>query len=155
MYGRVSAGGKPLAGDQVNLFAGLNVLGAYTHLNPAVTRANDGTQGNQVGAVPRNAASGWVDYAFGRDNRLAGLSFGAGVRYVGSTQASNANLFKVPDRTLVDLAVRYDFGREQRWRLSVNANNLFDRTFVAQCSGADFCYYGARREVLASLGVRW
>lgn len=140
---------------QVNLLAGLNVLAAYTYLDPVVIRANDGTQGNQVGAVPRNAASGWVDYAFQEGSPVAGLSFGAGVRYVGSTQASNADLFKVRDRTLVDAAVRYDFGRGSRWRLAVNANNLLDRTFVAQCSGADFCYYGARREVLASLGVRW
>ena len=140
---------------QVNLLAGLNVLAAYTYLDPVVLKANDGTQGNQVGAVPRNAASGWVDYAFGEGSPVEGLSFGAGVRYVGSTQASNADLFKVRDRTLVDAAVRYDFGRGSRWRLAVNANNLLDRTFVAQCSGTSFCYYGARREVLASLGVRW
>ena len=140
---------------QLNLLAGLNVLAAYTFLDPVVTSANNGTQGNQVGAVPRNAASGWVDYAFGEASPAKGVSFGAGVRYVGSTQASNADLFKVGDRTLADAAVRYNFGRDSRWRLAVNANNLFDRTFVAQCTGADFCFYGARREVLASLGVRW
>ncbi|MGI4953750.1 MAG: hypothetical protein ACRYGM_18255, partial [Janthinobacterium lividum] len=66
-----------------------------------------------------------------------------------------ADLFKVRDRTLADLAARYTFGPDQRWKLAVNVNNLFDRTFVAQCTGASFCYYGARREVLASLGVRW
>ena len=140
---------------QLNLLAGLNVLAAYTFLDPVVASANDGTQGNQVGAVPRHAASGWMDYSFGEGSPVAGLGLGAGVRYVGSTQASNADLFKVPDRTLADAAVRYDFGRDSRWRLAVNANNLFDRTFVARCDGADFCYYGARREVLASLGVRW
>lgn len=140
---------------QLNLLAGLNVLAAYTYLDPVVTSANDGTQGNQVGAVPRHAASGWVDYSFGEGSPVAGLGLGAGVRYVGSTQASNADLFKVRDRTLADAAVRYDFGRDSRWRLAVNANNLFDRSFVAQCSGESFCYYGTRREVLASLGVRW
>lgn len=140
---------------QLNLLAGLNVLAAYTYLDPVVTSANDGTQGNQVGAVPRHAASGWVDYSFGEGSPAAGLGLGAGVRYVGSTQASNADLFKVRDRTLADAAVRYDFGRDSRWRVAVNANNLFDRSFVAQCSGESFCYYGTRREVLASLGVRW
>lgn len=140
---------------QLNLLAGLNVLAAYTYLDPVVTRANDGTQGNRVGAVPRHAASGWLDYSFGEGSAVAGLGLGAGIRYVGSTQASNADLFKVRDRTLADAAVRYDFGRDSRWRLAVNANNLFDRSFVAQCSGESFCYYGTRREVLASLGVRW
>ena len=140
---------------QLNLMAGLNLLGAYTYLDPTVTKADDGTVGNQVGAVPRHAASGWLDYAFGEGSRLAGFSLGGGLRYVGSTQASNADLFKVGDRTLVDAAVRYDFGRDSRWRLAVNASNLGDRTFVAQCSSATACYYGNRREVLASLGVRW
>ena len=140
---------------QANLMAGLNLIATYTFLDPVVTKANDGTQGNQVGGVPRHSASGWVDYAFGEGTRIPGLSFGGGVRYVGTTQASNADLFKVSDHTLFDAAVRYDFGRDARWRLAVNANNLLDRTFVAQCTGANFCFYGARREVLASLGVRW
>ena len=140
---------------QVNLLRGLNLLAAYTYLDPVVTKANDNTVGKQVGGVPRNAASAWLDYTFQEGSVAQGLGFGGGVRYVSSTQASNANLFRVPDRTLVDLAVRYDFGRDTRWRLAVNVNNLFDRTFVAQCTGANFCFYGARREVLASLGVRF
>lgn len=140
---------------QANLLAGLNLIAAYTYLDPVVTKASDGTQGNQVGAVPRHAASGWVDYTFQEGNPLAGVGLAGGVRYVGSTQAGNTNAFKVPDRTLFDLAVRYDFGRDLRWRLAVNVNNLFDRTYVAQCTGPDFCFYGNRREVLASLGVRW
>ncbi len=140
---------------QANLLRGLNLLASYTYLDPVVTRANDGTAGKQVGGVPRNAASGWLDYGFAPGTALEGFSFGGGLRFVGTTQASNADLFIVSDRTLVDAAIRYDFGRDSRWRLAVNANNLFDRTFVAQCTGAAFCFYGARREVLASLGVRW
>ena len=141
---------------QANLMRGLNLIATYTYLDPVVTKAFSAAQvGKQVGAVPRNQASGWLDYAFPETTPLKGVSAGAGVRFVGSTQASNDNLFKVRDRTLADLAVRYNFGRDDRWKLAVNVNNLFDRTFVAQCSGASFCYYGARREVLASLGVRW
>ena len=140
---------------QANLLRGLNLIATYTYLDPVVTKANDGTQGNQVGAVPRHAASGFVDYAFTEGGPLNGVSVAGGVRYVGSTQASNFDLFKVRDRTVADLAARYIFGQDQRWKLAVNVNNLFDRTFVAQCTGAAFCFYGARREVLASLGVRW
>ena len=137
-----------------NIARGLNVIGTYTYLDPVVTSATDGSQGKQVGAVPRHQASGWVDYTF-NDGPLTGLGLGAGVRFVGSTQASNLDLFKVRDRTLADLAVRYVFGQDLRWKAALNINNVFDRTFVAQCSGASFCYYGARREVLASVGVRW
>jgi iron complex outermembrane receptor protein len=140
---------------QVNLFQGLNALASYTYLDPVVSKANDGTQGKEVGGVPRHMASAWLEYTLADTSPVPGLSFGGGVRYTGSTQASNSDLFKVSDHTLVDAAVRYNFGQDLRWRLALNANNLFDRTFVAQCSGASFCYYGARREVLASLGVRW
>ncbi len=145
---------------QANLARGLNLIGTYTYLDPIVTGANDGSLGKTVGGVPRNLASGWIDYAFPAEAKigaisLGGLSLGGGVRYVGSTQASNFDLFKVSDHTLVDLAARYDFGRDNRWRLAVNANNLFDHTFVAQCTSGTACFYGARREVLASLGVRW
>ncbi|HEY0203074.1 MAG TPA: hypothetical protein VGC15_02835 [Acetobacteraceae bacterium] len=63
--------------------------------------------------------------------------------------------FRFKQGGAADLAARYIFGQDQRWKLAVNVNNLFDRTFVAQCTGAAFCFYGARREVLASLGVRW
>ncbi|RYY05375.1 MAG: TonB-dependent receptor, partial [Alphaproteobacteria bacterium] len=119
---------------QANIARGLNLIGTYTYLEPIVTGANDASLGKTVGGVPRNLASGWIDYAFPAETKLAGFSLGGGVRYVGSTQASNFDLFKVSDHTLVDLAARYDFGRDNRWRLAVNANNLFDRTFVAQCT---------------------
>lgn len=140
---------------QANITRGLNLIASYTYLDPVVTKANDGTEGNQVGGVPRNSAAAWIDYALPEGNLFYGLSAGAGVRYTSSTQASNFDYFRVGDHTLADLGVRYKFGRDQRWQLAVNVNNLFDRTFVAQCTGASFCYYGARREVLASLGVRW
>ena len=55
---------------QANLARGLNLIGTFTHLDPIVTSANDGTVGNTVGGVPKNTASGWVDYAFAPGNPL-------------------------------------------------------------------------------------
>ncbi len=142
----------------MSLGGGADVIAAYTYLDPVITRANDGTQGKEPSMIPRNTASLWSDYQFhegGPLPGLQGLGIGAGVRYVGQTAASNSDVFNVPSVTLFDAAIHYDFGRTQRWRLGVNLNNMFDRTFVASCGGTTTCYYGDRRTVLGSLRVRW
>ncbi len=40
------------------------------------------------------------------------------------------------------------------YSLQVNASNLFDKTYVALCQD-NGCYYGQRRQVLATLRYRW
>ncbi|WP_172822998.1 TonB-dependent siderophore receptor [Granulibacter bethesdensis] len=141
-----------------SLASGLNLTGSYTYLDPVITKANDGTQGNEPTGVPRNTASLWMDYSFQKDGSvaaLAGLGFGGGVRYVGSNPAGNANVFRVPSVTLFDAVVHYDFGQDMRWRFAINASNLFDRTYVASCGGMTSCFYGMRRTVFASVQLRW
>ncbi|MCQ8278789.1 TonB-dependent siderophore receptor [Acetobacteraceae bacterium KSS8] len=142
----------------MSLGGGADIIAAYTYLDPVITRANDGTQGKEPAMIPRNTASLWADYQF-RENGpvpvLQGLGIGGGVRYVGQTAASNSDVFNVPSVTLFDAALHYDFGRSQRWRLGVNLNNVFDRTYVASCSGTTTCYYGNRRTVLGTVRVRW
>lgn len=80
------------------------------------------------------------------------------MRYLGDTAGNNANTFFVPSVTLVDAGLHYDFGAlNKEWKGftgQVNANNLFDKTYVTLCQ--DFgCYYGLRREVIATLRYRW
>jgi iron complex outermembrane receptor protein len=38
-----------------------------------------------------------------------------------------------------------------RFRLSLNASNLFDKDYVARCTGLYGCVYGAGRQVIATL----
>jgi iron complex outermembrane recepter protein len=38
--------------------------------------------------------------------------------------------------------------------LKVNVSNLFDKTYVSLCQD-NGCYYGLRREVIATLRYRW
>ncbi len=138
-----------------SLAEGVDLVAAYTYLDAVITKSNAGTVGNTPNNVPRHTASLWANYTFtpnGPAPVLKGLGFGGGVRYLGATEAGDQDFFRVRDATLFDANIHYDFGR---WRLAVNANNLFDRTYVATCSSAAFCYYGYRRSVLASLGVRW
>jgi len=109
-------------------------------------------------AIPRNTASVWGDYLFNR-GPAAGFRIGGGVRYVGSTFGDAANSFKVDPFTLVDLVANYDLGAASpQWKgllLSVNANNVFDRRYVASCSASAACFYGYGRTVMSKLSYRW
>lgn len=129
----------------------LSLIGAYTWQDPEITKSNGADRGKRPTGVPRQMASGWADYTI-PDGPLAGLGGGAGVRYVGATAGSADNSLTVPSVTLVDAAVRYDFGT---WRAALNASNLFDRYYVANCSSYATCSIGYGRTVTASLRYAW
>ncbi|RXT56079.1 hypothetical protein B6S44_08385 [Bosea sp. Tri-44] len=59
----------------------------------------------------------------------------------------------------VDAAISYDLGAANAamtgWKVQVNAQNLFDKEYIAGCCGAVQCSFGMRRTVLATLSYRW
>jgi iron complex outermembrane recepter protein len=144
-------------GATAHLFDGLDLIGAYTYLDPTITKSTTGTQGKRPQLISRNTLSLWADYQIQPRllPTLAGLGVGLGLRYIGNTEADDADSFTVPSATLWDGAIHYDLGHRQRWRLAVNINNLFDRVYVASCSGYTTCYWGQRRQVLGSVRVRF
>jgi iron complex outermembrane recepter protein len=153
---------------KASVFKEFNVTGAYTYLDMENTRSNNtapgifggtfSTQGLWPVAIPRHTASVWGDYLF-NTGPAAGLRLGAGVRYVGSTYGDAANSFIVSPFTLVDMMASYDLGAASpQWKgllVSVNANNLFDKTYVASCSAGAACFYGYGRTVMSKLTYRW
>ena len=132
---------------------GLDLQAAYTNLNTEFTKSNDGNQGNTPYGVPDHRVAIWADYTF-QTGRLAGFGFGGGVRYIGQTWGDDANTFKVPAVTLADAAIHYEWN--DSWRLAVNANNVFDKEYIAACFAYENgCNFGERRTVLGSLRYRW
>ncbi len=112
----------------------------------------------QLTLVPKNKVSVFADYTF-QTGPLAGFGAGVGYRYISSTigDASNqpyspGNLWRAPGYGLVDAVAHYDF---QKWRLSVDASNLFDKTYISQCSSESDCFYGLRRKVVATLTLKF
>lgn len=136
----------------------LTVLASYTYLDNVVTQSNVVTQlGKHPIGMPMNSANAWADYTF-HNGPLDGFGLSGGVRYIGETPGTTANDFYVPSVTLFDAAVHYDFaalGKQFKgYNLQVNATNLFDKTYITVCQ--DFgCYYGLRREVIATLRYKW
>ncbi|SDI87894.1 iron complex outermembrane recepter protein [Pseudomonas flavescens] len=142
-----------------DLTSNIELITALTVLDVAVVdAAMTANEGNRPQAVPRYFASTWVNYHFNR-GLLDGLALGTGVRTVGSSYADNANEIKASGYTLLDLGVRYDFGKSllQLPALEghVNLNNALDKTYYSSCSSNFYCQYGNGRQVIAGLRYRW
>nr|WP_249780703.1 TonB-dependent siderophore receptor [Bradyrhizobium sp. dw_78] len=138
----------------------LSLLASYTYLDDVVTRSNTPYEtGRRYIGMPMNSASLWADYTF-HGGKLDGFGIGGGVRYLGDTPGNLAGptVLDVPAVTLFDAAVHYDFSalgpQFKGYTLQLNASNLFDKTYVALCQD-NGCYYGLRRQVMATLRYKW
>ncbi|WP_246165174.1 TonB-dependent siderophore receptor [Pigmentiphaga aceris] len=139
---------------------GLSLIAGYSYSDNVYTKDNSAVagvnlEGKTPGSLPTHQASAWARYQV-QEGPLAGVGFGAGLRYVGSTYTSTSNLYKTPSRVLVDALLDVDLGRVnpqlKGWNASLNISNLFDKTHVASCLGDfDWCYYGYQRAVKANV----
>ncbi|NRP70392.1 Ferrichrome-iron receptor [Ensifer psoraleae] len=136
---------------------GLSLTAAYSYTDMKIIQGPAGTVGNYVSSVPRHMAAIWADYTLPEDGPGAGLGFGAGARFIGSSYGNDANTIRNSGRVLFDAAVHYDFAAlDEKYdglRLQVNATNLFDRREPV-CS-AGFCYRDQGRTVIGSLRYNW
>jgi outer membrane receptor for ferric coprogen and ferric-rhodotorulic acid len=114
----------------------------YAFLDPRITGAT-AVQAATIGQtelyLPKNTVSLYTTYALA-NGALRGLSFGGGIRYVGSEHTSfdnllaNAQYFQaptpitkdIPSYTLVDLNLSYAV---DQWLMQINAHSLFNRTY--------------------------
>lgn len=146
---------------RVQLTDNLLLLGSYTYNQVEYSKsyfvfdALGGVvdaKGNTPYQSPGRMASLWADYSF-KGGPLAGLSIGAGARYVGESYGSDLNDFKVPSYTLFDAALSYDLGNLglRGTSLRLNANNLTDEYHVASCYSANACYLGEERSLVATV----
>ncbi|MFB9978742.1 TonB-dependent siderophore receptor [Mesorhizobium kowhaii] len=137
-----------------DLAFGLSTTAAYTYLDAEIAKGDDA--GNRPARVPEHQASLWANYEVG-SGVLEGLSFGAGVRYIGASFGDNTNTVNVPGHTLVDAALRY---KKNGWQAALNVSNLFDKTYYSTCyesgSKSDLsCIYGEGRVIKGSLSMKF
>ncbi|PZW40102.1 TonB-dependent siderophore receptor [Pseudomonas sp. URMO17WK12:I2] len=142
----------------------LQVIASYTYADVSYSKSyfvNAGSavvdaKGNTPPQTPERMASLWADYSFS-DGALAGLSVGAGTRYVGQSEGSELNDFDVPSYTLFDASIGYDLSQVglKGTSLRLTANNLTDEYYVASCYSAVACYLGEERTVTATLTQRF
>jgi iron complex outermembrane receptor protein len=158
--GEIRSRGIELEG-KTEINRNLSVLASYTYVDPVVTKSNHPAipVGRRQAGIPMNSAALWADYTF-HGGALDGFGLAGGVRYYGESAGNVAGLsvLTVPDVTLFDAAVHYDLAglgpQFKGYQLQVNATNLFDKTYVSLCQDSG-CYYGLRRQVIATLRYRW
>jgi iron complex outermembrane receptor protein len=144
---------------------GLNIVASYSYQDVKTTKdmpavaGGASNEGKAPYLTPSHQAAIWTDYTVG-SGRLAGLTVGGGIRYVGAIWADSANTVKVPSYTLVDAMLGYDLGRMNESlkgaTIALNVKNLFDKSYVAGCAGRlTSCYWGHERTAMATLTYRW
>lgn len=143
--------------SRINQQLSINASYSYNHSEVVSNPNSPVDDGAPLPTTPKNKLSLFADYTIAR-GALAGLGGGAGVRYNSASAGSLpsgtfpgvgfAPTIVTGKATLFDAIIHYD---QPRFRIAINASNLFDKNYVARCTGLYGCVYGAGRQVIATL----
>ncbi|AXJ95922.1 MULTISPECIES: TonB-dependent siderophore receptor [unclassified Sphingomonas] len=144
---------------------GFAVRAAYSRQSVRVTAdAEDPSRvGRRLETVGRGGASLNLDWA-PTTGPLAGLTLGGAVRHVDRIYAGISPIDGIardtPAYTVFDALARYDLAQAapslKGMTLAVNATNLFDKRYLTSCfANYNWCWYGNRRTVQATIGYRF
>ena len=149
--GEVTAKGFELEASHT-LPGDLRLTAAYSRTKAQVTKSSFAAEiGVQVSDVPKHQASLWAVKTLPLGDTT--LRLGAGVRYVGDTISTGvAGTLVTPSYTLTDALVSLDWSR---WAFSLNATNLFDKSYYAPCRAFGDCFTGNRRALIGSATYRF
>lgn len=134
-------------------------IASYTYTDTEITKGLATDVGNRMALIPRNQATLWADYTW-HNGLLDGFGVGGGVRYVGDTYGNTANtsVAHVSSYTVYDASAHYDLGQLDNsmkgLSVAVEAKNLFNKDYLANCDGF-WCYYGDERNVVASVNYKF
>ena len=161
--GGTQAGAVDVKGLELELVSRINqqlsINASYSYNKSKVTSNPNAPEdvGFPLPTTPKHKLSLFADYTI-KHGMLAGLGGGAGVRYNSASAGTlpSGTFPAVPfgptvvtgAATLFDAIIHYD---TPRFRFAVNASNLFDKNYVARCTGLYGCVYGAGRQVIATL----
>ncbi|OOF69567.1 TonB-dependent siderophore receptor [Rodentibacter caecimuris] len=134
----------------INLIQNWNIVLAYTYLKAYKDTASENIP---LPLLPKHSVAGRTTYYFD-SGILEGLTLGAGIRYNGKTVTDRGSLNpnkKVPSNTVVDLMAYYQI--TPNWSTQINVDNVSNRRYISGCDY--YCYYGAERNINASLNYKF
>jgi len=102
-----------------------------------------------IEGLPKHQASVWAKYRFSIGD-MNGFSAGAGVRAMSSFRDGTGP--RIPGVVLADLVFAYDTAS---WRYALNINNVTDKKYFSTCLSRGDCWYGSRRNIVASATYRF
>lgn len=125
------------------------VSGNFALTDAEITRDNQLAAGTPLANIPRTSGSVMAIY---EDAAPVGQRYGigGGVRYVGRRSGDAQNTFALPAYTLVDLHGYWQYSKALR--VSLNINNLFDKTYYTSSYSSVWVAPGSGRTV--RVGVR-
>jgi iron complex outermembrane recepter protein len=135
------------------LYDQLSINASYSYDKTDVLQSSVPAEvGSTLPTTPKNKVSLFVDYTL-KTGPLGGLGFGFGGRYTGGSAGSlpgpfNPVVYFGQSSTLFDAIAHYD---TPQWRFAINGSNIFNRVYVARCSGPAGCTYGAGRQVIGTI----
>ncbi|HJP68026.1 MAG TPA: TonB-dependent siderophore receptor [Sphingomicrobium sp.] len=144
---------------RINQQLSINASYSYNHSKVISNPNAPEDVGYPLPTTPKNKLSLFADYTI-RGGALAGLGGGLGLRYNSASAGTlpSGTFPAVPaafgptivtgKATLFDAILHYD---QPHFRIAINASNLFDKNYVARCTGLYGCVYGAGRQVIATL----
>ncbi|WP_210358225.1 TonB-dependent siderophore receptor [Sphingomonas beigongshangi] len=162
--GRVRSTGVEFEGS-APLPHGFAVRAAYSRQSVKVTAdADDPARvGRRLETVGRGGASLALDWA-PTAGPLAGLTLGGAARHVDRIYAGISPIDGIardtPAYTVFDALVRYELAEAtpslHGVTLAVNATNVFDKRYLTSCfANYNWCWYGNRRTIQATIGYRF
>ncbi|WP_247842703.1 TonB-dependent siderophore receptor [Pseudomonas sp. MWU12-3103b] len=145
----VAAGEVRSRGFDVNVAGNLTpewrVMGGYAYVDAEVTKDNVLRSGTRLMNIPKNSFSLLNMYEF-QDGTFKGLGLGTGLKYVDERAGQTANTaFSMGSYTVVDLLSFYKIN--DKVRLNLDVQNLFDRDYEEGAFGNVYAYPGAPRTV--------
>ncbi|WP_210796822.1 TonB-dependent siderophore receptor [Pseudoalteromonas ostreae] len=137
----------------------VDVYASYAYSDGYVSQSNKQREdGATLAALPKQQASIWTTW---RPETMQGFKIGLGVRYVGETSDGSVygernglvvDPIKTTDYTLIDAMIGYDF---DDYSVSLQAQNLTDKTVITSCLARGDCFYGQRRTVTANVRYKF
>ena len=147
--GEVQSKGVELEAEE-KLPVNLSLTASYTYQDVKITKSNASDVGRRPPAIPTHMTSAWLYQHIRAGGPRRDAAVGLGIRYQGATLDSS-NTVQVDGVTLVDAVGSYTINGV---RFAVNAQNLFNKTFVAGCNTGT-CYYGRLRSLYLTTTVGW
>lgn len=156
----------------------LKIIGSYSYTDAVYEKypelyafdsgISDYMKGKRLDGIPEHLASLWAIYSV-RDGTFKGLSFGGGVRYVGSSESFGREVdvttipnvpipgqelhIKTPSYTLFDAMVAYE---TEDWRWQLTGQNLEDKFHVTSCAAyRGDCFLGQARTIITSFTYKF
>lgn len=133
---------------------GLRVSGAYAYTDASVTRGDTTiVTGSRLANVPRHSANLLATQQFALGTGTA--SVGGGVQYVGARlgDVAASSSFTLPAYTTARLLASYS--PNAQWRLALNVENLFNRSYYASSYSQLWVAPGAERTVTLNAHYRF